>query len=472
MNTQPDQAPASPIFDSDVFPVLEEGKRLRNIGDMAGSRQHYQDAIALCREHNEPIQEHIALQLLGKMELDAANFEIAYNLFRKSCDYFFSIDRKDLSIASISGLGYIYQVQGQYDLARSTGEEALAIARECGNRRLEAAMLGNLGVLCLELKEIKQASSFLEQALIIHRADGNRDLEAQCLIDMVKVHTFSGKLDDAIATATEAVALTQELNMKNAEGVAHSAKGLAFLQANRWREGAAEMRLALTILREIGNRRFVIITLTNLGLALQNDNQPEEAEAAYREVIGVCRQYDDHHSMIYALMNLGALMMAQEKLEDAERYLLESIDILRGSKNIAILGVALFDLAILNLARNDWAQVNDCVDQALGLSTEWISVEENPLLYTLGASCKAAIGDWEMSDKLYEQLPQVSDDEDWYNRMALLIADGYRAYFRGNYELFDQLGKTMSELSNDHYSHLNELGILYDIFRKTVIPST
>ena len=466
-STQTNQS-LDPTLEAVLIPLVETAKRQRSSGDLALARTTLYRAISLCKEFGDSVREGTVLQVLAAVELDNSNFEAAFQMYTQAMELHLAANRKDLAIPSISGIGYIYQVQGQYDLALANAEEALTVSRECGIRRSEAAMLGNLGILHIELKQLTLAEKYLVQALEIHRAEGFRDLEAQCLIDYAKVLTFTGKLTEAANAADSAVTLARELKMRNAEALALSSKGLAMLQANRWEESAQCSERALEIFREIGNRRFVIITLSNLGLALQNADRPHDSETAYREVIELCRANDDHHSAGYAMMNLGVLLLSQDKNEEAERLLIEAVEIYRGAHNDAIMSVGLFDLALNYLSRVDWVQANDCVEQALALDNEWVSVSQNPLLFAIASACKAALGDWKTSDLLLEKLYREGSHDNNEDSSAIPVAEGFRALFKGDDTVFEKVLQSIAvQIEQDKVSPFSELGLLYRLLQRS-----
>ncbi|MDK9699460.1 MAG: tetratricopeptide repeat protein [bacterium] len=466
-----DTEPSAPIpttLEEILLPLTEAAKKYRSSGELAQARGILQQAIQHCQRFGDTVREGSALQMLAAVELDNSNFETAFQLHQKAIELHTAANRRDLVIPSISGIGYIYQVQGQYELALANAVEALSMSRECGNRRFEALMLGNLAVLHIELKQLSEAKLCLEQALEYHRADGHREQEAQCLIDYSKILTFQDALQEAIDTADQAIEIAKEMNLQNKKALALSSKGLALLEANRWAESAQCTGEALAIFREIGNRRFVTITLSNYGLALQNDNRPEAAEAAYREVIELCRASDDHHSAGYAMLNLGVLLISTNRFVEAERLIIEAVEIYRGAHNDAILSVALFDLAVCYITRSDWAQANDCISQAIALDNEWVTIKQNPLLYAVAAACCAALGDWKESDAIITKLKTEESNDDAGIYFAIKLAEGFRSLIKGNQTLVDEIIARVSEkMIHDNICLYSEIGVLRKLLERS-----
>ena len=70
--------------------------------------------------------------------------------------------------------GVAYADLGQVERAIDSYEQALAIAREIGDRRGEGADLGNLGNAYADLGQVERAIDSYEQALAIAREIGDR----------------------------------------------------------------------------------------------------------------------------------------------------------------------------------------------------------------------------------------------------------------------------------------------------------
>ena len=71
-------------------------------------------------------------------------------------------------------MGMIYADLGEARKAIEYYEQALAIAREIGDRRGEGASLGNLGRAYADLGDARKAIEYYEQALAIAREIGDK----------------------------------------------------------------------------------------------------------------------------------------------------------------------------------------------------------------------------------------------------------------------------------------------------------
>jgi tetratricopeptide (TPR) repeat protein len=159
-------------------------------------------------------------------------------------------------LAAMTARATIYvrpSVQG--DLARGyeLSQQALALARELGDRPAEAKVLWNLLQHEIALGKIQDALAYGEQALAIARADGLREQVAYVLTDLWKVYAMNGQSGRAQAAVVEAQGLWRELGALNM--LADSLASTAFVQAvaGNYQQAVALSEEAEQVSRSIGN---------------------------------------------------------------------------------------------------------------------------------------------------------------------------------------------------------------------------
>jgi tetratricopeptide (TPR) repeat protein len=100
---------------------------------------------------------------------------------------------------------------GRVAEARAAYEEALAIAREIGDRRGEGNALGNLGNAYADLGETGRAIQFFEQRLTIAREIGDRRGEGAALWNMSLALDQLGERTQAIHHAEQALTIYEQI---------------------------------------------------------------------------------------------------------------------------------------------------------------------------------------------------------------------------------------------------------------------
>ena len=110
-----------------------------------------------------------------------------------------------LNAGHLSDLGNSYFNLGDFRQAIDLHTQALAIARESGNRDGESAALTNLGFCYLSLGDYRQAIDLHTQALTIARDTGNRDGEGAALSSLGLCYYRLGDYRQAIDLHTQAL---------------------------------------------------------------------------------------------------------------------------------------------------------------------------------------------------------------------------------------------------------------------------
>jgi tetratricopeptide (TPR) repeat protein len=100
---------------------------------------------------------------------------------------------------------------GEIAAAEALVESALALAREAGNRSLQAVALNNLSTYVVDQGDFARAHRLLEEAIAINHELGNREWELINLDNVGEFFIEEGNLAEAQAPLARAVALGREL---------------------------------------------------------------------------------------------------------------------------------------------------------------------------------------------------------------------------------------------------------------------
>jgi tetratricopeptide (TPR) repeat protein len=105
-------------------------------------------------------------------------------------------DRAALARA-LRGRGWGHQECGEIDEGAACFDEGLRISRELGDRNLEGAFVGALGVIEAERKNYEAAIVLCEQTLVIGRELGDTRREGQCRLNIALFCIELGRFDEA-----------------------------------------------------------------------------------------------------------------------------------------------------------------------------------------------------------------------------------------------------------------------------------
>jgi predicted ATPase/class 3 adenylate cyclase len=145
-----------------------------------------------------------------------------------------ALEEIDATIWPLILLGIWAVETKDYDWATSLNEEAIAVARETGDRKLVGIATNNLGNGLLEQGDLDRAVQCFEEALAISRELGTLDEIPTETLNLARSLDGAGRFREAVKTAKEGLALAHEVGTLTA-----LAYGFILLGAFASRDGAS-----------------------------------------------------------------------------------------------------------------------------------------------------------------------------------------------------------------------------------------
>ncbi|MEO8302973.1 MAG: tetratricopeptide repeat protein [Betaproteobacteria bacterium] len=142
---------------------------------------------------------------------------------------------------------------GETSAAEALAVQALALAREAGNRVLEASALNSLSTVLSDHGNFGRAHRMLEEAVAINRELGNRAWESINLGNIGELYADQGDFVAAQAPLEQALALSREIGSESLEAMALSSLGRLAERRGDHGEARAMLTQALAIYRELGS---------------------------------------------------------------------------------------------------------------------------------------------------------------------------------------------------------------------------
>jgi tetratricopeptide (TPR) repeat protein len=202
---------------------------------------------------------------------------------------------------------------GDYRQAIDLHTQALAIARDTGNRQGEAADLGNLGLCHYSLGDYRQAIDLNTQALAIARDIGDRQGEGVWLGNLGLCHYCLGDYRQAIDLNTQALAIARDTGDRQGEGAMLASLGLSHYCLGDYRQAMDLHTQALAIARDMRDRYGEADALNYLGRVWLASGDPHQAVTLLEQAIAVADATGDIEPAVEAR---SALARAQLQLGD------------------------------------------------------------------------------------------------------------------------------------------------------------
>ncbi|WP_017721780.1 CHAT domain-containing protein [Kamptonema formosum] len=176
----------------------------------------------------------------------------------------------------------------KYREAWQSWQQALTLYREIGNRRGEAASLGNLGNAYDSLGQYTEAIQYHQQSLEIAREIGDRRGEAASLGNLGNAYDSLGRYTEAIEYHQQQLEIAREIGDRRGEAASLGGLGNAYDSLGQYTLAIEyHQQQSLEIEREIGDRRGEAASLGNLGNAYRKLQQIPEAIQKYQDALEI-----------------------------------------------------------------------------------------------------------------------------------------------------------------------------------------
>lgn len=200
--------------------------------------------------------------------------------------------KTDIAIAA-SHLS-VYMDMDEGEEARALGEEAVALAREAGDRYLLGVALNNLGQVTLyQFKDPQRTIELWEESLAIRREIGDASRVALSLTNLSYMALLNDDFERARLLADEALEVARGIGDKRHTCFSLSNLGLASLGQDRIDAADAAFKESLTLAVDLGSRQTIVEILGYMAVGAATREDPIRAAhlfgaaTALEDVVGV-----------------------------------------------------------------------------------------------------------------------------------------------------------------------------------------
>ncbi len=233
-------------------------------------------------------------------------------------------DRKQ-EAATLGNIGTAYYFSGDNQQALAFKQQALAIQQEIGYQAGAVTSLGNIGTLYSDSGQYQQALEAQQQSLALARKIGDRASENRALGHIGEVYNLLDQYELAIEAHQQSWALARQRDDQRAQAKAFRGVGAAYHSLEQYELAIGSFINALELLRGLGDRRSEALTLDSLGNSYRAIDAHEPAIAAYSQALKLHQdsgnRFREARTLANAaltLTNLGkyeaSLLLAQQSL--------------------------------------------------------------------------------------------------------------------------------------------------------------
>lgn len=285
-------------------------EKLMSDTESAGRNELLQDVL---------FKKNSSLSNLGRHTEQKENIELLKKLCKEE-------NWKDRRIDLLVIQADYYSSIGKIDEAFAISEQGLAAAKKTSDKKCEAMLLSNTGILHRRAGNIDEAEKCYRRALEAFREAGDRRLEGETLVNLAILLRQQGLKSEAEMYYKQALIIHREVGNRRAEG--YVLNGLGNLQEDD-EKALFWFRNALRINREVGDRRAIAIALGNIGQMESKRGNYSTAMDSLNMALKIFSEIDNLPLQAGTLHIFGEMYISQGKLQKADECLQESLVIAR-----------------------------------------------------------------------------------------------------------------------------------------------
>ena len=280
---------------------------------------------------------------------------------------------------------------GDYAKASEEARAGLALAREAGNRKWEAACHHTLGAVAFRRGDLAACATEMREALAIRRDIGDRRGEASTLQALALVMPGIGEDDAVLPTMEEALRIWREVGERRGEAAVQMNIGVRLVDRARCEEGLAHLEVALANHRETGALLSEAMALMNMGRAYQLLDRCDEARSTWSHALELFTDLGDPNGEMAVRTMLGSALVTGSMYPEARRQLDAAIDLAERKGARLKLVAALCEMGRLLTETGNPSGARQPLERAHRIARE----SGNPvsLVATLSGLASAALGE-------------------------------------------------------------------------------
>ena len=293
-------------------------------GDYASAREPSEEALAIGRDTSDHLLEGRALILLAWSELPTAG-PGARSTLRRGIDATTKAGDVPGHSFCLNALGFLELYTGEIDEAREHLEEALGLARQCGNRKAIYMALAFLGQLQAETGEFEAAERTLLEGVATARELGDPLLVSSELAGLGGFQALRGDFEAARRSIGEALTMSREHGMPVA--VAMSLAELSALEARRGenKPAFAAGEEAVGIGRAFGLKRYLARWLVARAEGAVAEGDVAVTQRCWEEAVSAGQEVGDRWVLGVARHGLARVALERGEPAEAESLVKESL---------------------------------------------------------------------------------------------------------------------------------------------------
>ncbi|MFL5704884.1 MAG: ATP-binding protein, partial [Ktedonobacteraceae bacterium] len=317
-------------------------------------------------------------------------------------------------------LGRAYELNAEWEKARTAYTSMLAYAREAGELAMESTILNRLAILVAQQSfDLVTAERLLEEAWQVAEASGDPVILAETEWNLAQMAIHACKSKRALIYAEHALERAHVTGLKELRARSLYTLGLSYALGGRWEEVVTSAEEARTLYAAIDDqageasrlsaqliyagspptgqlrkRAMEVFCLCLLALGHVNCGEPQAGMNAGRVALDISLEIKNIWAQVYSVLNLNHALLEVGEYEQALRVTQQGVEMARTLPNPTLLFFLLTVLGAVHQAMLSLEEAHEALREALALGKS-IAVPSYQVLATSRLCANSALtGDW------------------------------------------------------------------------------
>lgn len=321
------------------------------------------------------------------------------------------------------------------------GQRAVAEARACRRKDLEADALNNQCQAAAMLGRVDRAAACADSSLALARQSGIPSMVFNALGSRLLVLGLKGQRDSQLACIEVRTAIAQRLGDRRRLSIAKAEAG-AYYETGDDHVKSADMYLeALKLQEELGNAKDIACTRHNLGNVFFAMGQNQKALENYQASLALYRGTEDLRNTAAVLNSVGKAHIEAGQYPEAAKNLEEALSLANRVGEKLTATTVLGNLGVVHERRGDFRKALDCHRRQMESWREIGNPEgQNTALLNMG-KCLLMSGDFDgaaavIKRSLAEARRLGNSEQEWMNLANLADVERKRGRFKQAMEYY------------------------------------
>lgn len=299
------------------------------IGDQRAAISNLQLALPIWRELNDQRMELIALNNMAKANFDLSNLTESFQQLQtvlNACET--TNDVCFVEPSARNNYGLILDIWGEPDEALNQYERALTLFRAANNKKDEATVFDNMGMVFAAIGDTATAVDHFHEALKIRQneLDHRGEEITRSNLGYAELLKPAPNYAEALNQLEQARQFSRLSRDRRFEAYTLTRIGMVQVATRKLDQALNRYQEALEIQQQIGDIRGQAITLDKIAELYSLQAQPELARKVYEQALERWTSIGDRQGEALSLYGMARVERSQNKLLEARDRIVKAIE--------------------------------------------------------------------------------------------------------------------------------------------------